>query len=202
MRHTMIVVMCLGLSLLATQAQGALYSYDFSAMGYTHEQGLEGMVLDFATFTSETGALEYDATHGGGLRGNVAGTSDIVIAFSEPVYNISVTAGDGGGDDDAFALTLYNESFLPLGPAINSPVFDDGSDPEWYTLNTTVTGVHFMRFDPGNAGVLPGVSTSTGGVVMTDFSYCVDVVPVPSAVLLGALGLGVARWRLRKETTA
>jgi hypothetical protein len=204
------VCIVLGLSVLVGQA-GAAYTYTFSSM-YSNGQSLEGTVLDsIATLTSETGALSYTSSYGGGLWGNGTATSDIYINFSQAVCNVSVTAGDGAYDYDAFAIELFDfDTSASLGTSA-SPLFGGAAEPEYYTLGTSACNVGSMVIDPGNAGGLPGLSTGDGGIVITMLTYeicgqCPDepddpcpgpsngAIPAPGALVLCALGTTVVTW--------
>ncbi|MDL2124780.1 MAG: hypothetical protein LWX51_17275, partial [Deltaproteobacteria bacterium] len=83
-------------------ASAALYSYDFSAMGYSDGQILEGMTLDSATFTSETQDLRYYTDYGGGVGTGygIGAAGDTYINFSIAINELSFTGGDGAGDND------------------------------------------------------------------------------------------------------
>jgi hypothetical protein len=188
------------LLVLGAAVQADTYNYDFSTMGFSDGQNLEGMTLDAATFTSETGDLRYYSDYGAGIgTGYTWGAAaDTYIAFSSPVSGLSFRAGDGGGDYDAFAVTAYEFGTHNLLGTWSSAVFDGGYEPIWYTLDVPAANVGWLAFDPGNGGTLPGVKESLGGVVITDMGY--SVVPLPGAVLLGALGLSVAGWRLKRKT--
>ena len=183
---------------LAVQADADMY--DFSSMGFTDGQDLEGMTLGIATFTSETSNLKYFSDYGSGIAASsLGGTGDIYIQFATPVSALSFRGGDGGGDDDAFAVTLYEFGTDSLIGTWATPVFDGLNGPEWYTLNINASNVGRVVFDPGNSGALPGSKYDIGGLVITDIGFTPVPVPVPGAVLLGMLGLSVAGIKLRKS---
>ena len=86
-------VLAFGFALALTfQARGAFY--DFSTMGYTDGQVLEGMVLGVATFTSETSDLQYYSSYGGGIGTAYTwgAAADTYVAFSTPVSGLSIVA--------------------------------------------------------------------------------------------------------------
>lgn len=172
--------------------------FDFSTMGFTDGQNLEGMTQDIATFTSETGDLRYYAAYGAGIGTgyNWGGAADTYIAFSQPVSGLSFTGGDGAGDNDAFAVTLYQFGTNNLLGTWNTPVFGGSNEPEWYTLNVAAANIGRVVFDPGNSGVLPGFKEGSGGLIITEMGFQASPVPLPSALLLFGSGLaGLLAWR-------
>lgn len=187
---------------LAVPAGAVDYSYNFASMGFSDGQNLEGMIRDIATFTSETGDLRYYSGYGSGIGTGYdwGAAADTYIQFGSPVSTLSFRAGDGAGDSDAFQVTLYEFGTGSLMGTWASPVFGGAAEPEWYTLNIPASNVGRLVFDPGNGGALPGVKESKGGLIMTDMGYSTSVVPVPGAILLGALGTGLVGWLRRRRT--
>jgi hypothetical protein len=188
---------------MAGAANAVLYSYDFSTMGYSNGQILEGMVQDSATFTSEATDLRYYSTYGGGIGTGFTwgAAADTYISFSTAVDSLSFTAGDGGGDFDAFRVSLYAFGTDAFIGSYSSPVFGGTAEPEWYTLNIAAANIGRVVFDPGNGGVLPGIKEDLGGVVITDMSYNTASVPEPSTLLLlgsGLVGLGFIRRKFNR----
>ena len=183
---------------LIGNASATQYTYDFSTMGFSKGQILEGMTIDFSTFTSETGDLRYYTDYGGGIgTGDQWGTAaNIYINFSIAINEISFTAGDGKTDQDAFAVTLYEfGTGTPLG-TWSTPIFGGSNEPEWYTLNISASNIGLVLFDPGNSGVLPGVKEKLGGLVIVDMGY--TPVPEPATLLLLVSGMAGA-IALRKK---
>jgi hypothetical protein len=197
MKKKMVIVLSM-LFVLCMVIQADADMYDFSSMGFTDGQNLEGMTLDEATFTSETGDLRYYSGYGGGIGTGYSwgAAADTYIQFSVPVFGLSFTGGDGSGDSDAFAVSLYEYGTDNFIGTWSTPVFGGANEPEWYKLDITASNVGRLVFDPGNGGVLPGVKESQGGLVITDLEF--TPVPVPGAVLLGLFGLSAAGLKLRR----
>ncbi len=201
------VCICVGFCALAGQAVAAPTVVDFNAQGYTDNQVLPSTVFGLATLTSEVDPLSYDLANSG-LVGNLGASADIGILFSAPVYNVAVTAGDSGGDEDRFALSLFAfGTDAPLGTFV-TPFFNGGG-PLTATLNPLVGNVGRVVFDPGNAGALPGLSTANPGlgVALGVLSYEIcdgpeppnGVIPAPGALMLCAFGTTIVTWlRSRK----
>jgi len=179
-------------------ANATPFSYDFSSMGYSHGQSFNNTILDAATLTGETANLIYSENYGGGIYDSAGGDGDISILFSQAVNYLSITAGDGGGDSDAFAISLYAFGTDDYLGTWNTPVFDGGKGPHWYTLRLSQENIGKAVFDPGNYGSLPGVVDRKGGIALTELSYNTLPVPEPSTIILlwgGLAGLAIVRKR-------
>lgn len=78
-------------------------SVDFITFA-TEGQNFQNTTLGAMTLSSSNGSLVCTGSYGGGLFVGLGGASDIIATFSTAVSSISVRAGDGGGDNDAFGL--------------------------------------------------------------------------------------------------
>ncbi len=197
-----LITMCsiVGLILAVSGAAQATVTYDFSTMGYSDMQDVEPLSLDSLVITSEYGATYYQTSYGGGIGSAYLGnTGDLYLTFSKAIDQISVTAGNGAGDSDAFSLYLYEFGTSNFLGRYDTPVFGGAAEPQWYTLSVSASNVGYVLWDPGNSGALPGVmGLPYGGVVMTDLSY--NVIPAPGAILLGSIGVGLVGWMRRRRT--
>ncbi len=200
---TMVFMFC-----ISKQVEALPTTIDYSTLGFGEAQSLEGSTIDIGTYTSETTDLYYTNSYGAGLRTGGGSTGDIFISFSAPINNLSMTAGDGAGDLDAFAFTLFEFGTNANLGTWSSPQFGGSNEPEWYTLSAMANNIGSITFDPGNSGVLPGTTQSGGGIVLTEISYdqaAVQPIPEPTTVALlgfGLAGLAGAEVRRRRKKKA
>jgi hypothetical protein len=200
------LIVCLGL-LAGSSANASLSSFDFNAQGFVDGQLLEGSVFGLATLTSEGSNLMYTSGYGGGLHSSysdfiVQADGDIYFNFSSAVSDFWFRGGDGGGDVDAFSLTLYEFGTDNLLGTFTTPLFDLSGDGEAYTLITPMSNIGRVVFDPGNSGILPGIYGESGGVVAQAFGYATQgpAIPEPATMLLFGLGLaGMGLFRRRRH---
>jgi hypothetical protein len=200
MKKLITIIICLGTLTFTGQAGAAIFTYDFSTMGFSNGQNVEGLSLNSAVITSQTSNMWYTTSYGGGLMANKingvdAATADLYIDFSTPINQIAATGGDGAGDNDAFSLYLYEFGTNNFIGRWDTPVFGGINEPEWYTLSVSASDVGRVLFDPGNSGSLPGNINLSGGLVLTDLFY--NVIPEPATICL--LGLGALSLLRRKR---
>jgi hypothetical protein len=173
------------------------------------------------TSAGDTASLLYVGYNPGGAGDKVAGSDPIYGDVMNYEVGFSGRLADFSGDDsaiatiglsspsltgtfDGFMLPLSNDdnqtwrfqSYVTVGQTTyysswaqlthegkTALLADIGADTDF----STVTGIGFMlEWKPS----LNGYSASD--------DYHASVVPVPAAVVLGMLGLGVAGWRLRR----
>lgn len=202
MKFKLALVLVAGFVILAgSSANAAFSSFDFNAQGYTDGQMLEGSMYGLATLTSEGRNLMYTSGYGGGLHSSssssvVMADGDYYFDFSAAVSNFWFRGGDGGGDYDAFSISLYEFGTMNFLGTFVSPVFDGGNG-ESYTLSTMLSNVGRAVVDPGNSANLPGTFGNSGGVLARGFGYGdAPAVPEPATMILvglGLAGMGVIR---------
>jgi hypothetical protein len=184
----------------AASAEAAVY--DFSTFS-TEGQSYEGVTLGNMTLNSETGSLQYTDSYGGGIAGNIpgGGADDVYLTFATAINGISLRAGDGDGDSDAFGITAFEFGTNNLLGTWYSAVFGGASEPEWYTLDVLASNIGRIVFDPCNAGVCPGSSLGSGGVVITDIitDTVVSPVPEPETYAMLLVGLGLIGFMARRR---
>jgi hypothetical protein len=186
---------------LCFAASASAAVYDFSTFS-TNGQSYEGVTLGNMTLTSETGGLYYTNSYGGGIGTGYGMVSDVYLSFATAINGISIRAGDGAGDLDAFGITAYEFGTNALLGSWYSPQFGGSNEPEWFTLNVAASNIGRIVFDPCNSGICPGSTSGIGGVVITNITTVeAPAVPEPEtyAMLLAGLGLLSFTARRRKQ---
>lgn len=189
--------LCLG---MAATANALSYSYDFGLEKYVNTaRGTDSLKLDHATLTGETANLIYTQRYGGGIYDNIGGDGDITIEFSKAFNFLTITAGDGGGDIDAFAVTLYEFGTGKELGAWKTPIFDGLYGEKWFTLDIKQQNIGKAVFDPANSGILPGKVGGLRGIAMTELSYGILPIPEPGTGLLLSIGLAWLLWTRKRS---
>ena len=126
------LVVAAALCSIGTSAQAQAYDFStFSAEG----QSYQGATLGVMTLSSSNGTLIYTNNYGGGLYDGFGAASDITLTFSSAVSSISLRAGDGAGDLDAFGLLIYEFGTNNLLGSFYSPQFGGPNEPELRNSN-------------------------------------------------------------------
>jgi hypothetical protein len=179
-----------------------------SAVVTTGNQGYSSVGLEFDVLGSNFRVLELGVYDSGsdGIVGALAPTTLTTVLFDAtqtPVATMTFTAGDVGMWFDAASNYLFKPLASPLvltpgrytivsygfdasnlehnsNISGSGPVFDDGD------------GISFVRSVWGGGADLPPVfPTSAGAPDYFDGPNMIFQVPVPGAILLGAIGMGL-----------
>lgn len=199
MKNTKTLCAISGLIMLAFASTANATVVDFGSLAYSEGQSVENTSIGIASLTSEAGNLHYTNSYGKGIFNAGGGDGDIYINFSQAVNGLSFKAGDGAGDYDAYAVSLYEFGTNNFLGTWSTPKFGGPAEPEWYTLAVNASNVGKVVFDPANSGNLPGHIGANGGVILNQFSYTTAPVPEPTSMMLFATGLAGLAFSRRKS---
>ena len=184
---TFCVVAVLTVASGSAQADMSVINFDSLADGIVIDDEFSGIGADFNGDATVIGSLSY-------LFPPYSGSK---VIWNYPSYNIQVDAVGpewlmAGGyvtGTDTVILTAYDSSNILLGTDSTSGAntSDYGIDKTNKFLSVTAPNIAYVEFSIINSGTI---------FTIDDFTFV--QVPVPAAVLLGMLGLGVAGLKLRK----
>jgi hypothetical protein len=214
------ILLCIVVGLVAGQASAAVFELNKTTAKYLQQVSLLsatdtgnlGLVIDKSPgtiyYTDGTagssfgppmsGAVGYVGTLGDGPDTGSFATMLIGSNYLGSTLTVS-------GTYDKYRAYVANDNDDPWRVAV---YLDDGSGPQFGTWQTLAAGTG--AWSTLNLGSAIDFSTLTdiGIAIRGDFGagspsnpdfFHVSVVPVPAAVLLGILGLGVAGIKLRKH---
>lgn len=119
---------------------------------------------------------------------NETTNDSFVFDFSQRLTTFSIETGDYGADEDRVTLTAYDGA-NGAGNVVDTVSVNWNSG---FPLFITLTGNGDIQ-----SVVMTGGSASFPNSMFYDNLH-VEVIPVPGAVLLGALGLGMVGWIKRR----
>lgn len=173
--------------------------------GYSDGTNINGINLGGVTVTATDGVVGIHTGGSGGVgyvspRNAIAASSwnagmKLLLTFDALVSDVSIVAGDSGGDTDRWSMEAFDDSMTSLGLA-DTGVFS-GADPVT-PLVTTFGDYRTLALSGLSGARYVELTQVTWGVAWDDLNF--TVVPVPGAFLLGMLGLSVAGARLRKKS--
>ena len=213
-----ILLFTLVIGLFAVQANAAMWQLDASTARQFTQLSTNSIAYDLQLVIDNPGTAGSTTYVDDGFHGSPAAYGDIMqlaVGFAGTASNQAVS-----GDDPEMWIgkTFVNE--FALGDTLLIPIANDNDDSYWYTawystdsLANIVQGTSLQlgKDTKGSVSVnIPGVVP--GGGALTHFGFALEldpsssfpdnfhtsVVPVPGAVILGILGLGVVGIKLRK----
>jgi len=169
-------------------AGATLIDFESVANGVTSSLTLAGVTFsatpNFTVDTTYSGSFN---TTGRYIQNNAGSVSQLNIDFSTPV---SAFGFNFGAADVSWTLNAYDSGNNLLGSMTINPMFSSNAG-EFFGLAVT-------------SGAIKRVTVVENGssdyILLDNFRFKTSAVPEPSVFLLmslGALGLGVARWRRR-----
>jgi hypothetical protein len=216
------ILICIVVGLIAGQASAATFELNKTTAKYfqqvsllsSSDNGNLGLVIDKSPGTiwytdgslgsayghAMQGAVGFVGTLGDGPDPGPPDFATMLIGTNYSGSTVSVS-----GTYDKYQAFIANDNDDPWTVAV---YLDDGSGLQFGTWQTLTPGT--SAWSTLNLGSAVDFSTLTdiGIAIRGDFStgspsnpdiFHVSVVPVPAAVLLGILGLGVAGLKLRKH---
>ncbi len=126
---------------------------------------------------------------------NKAGDGGILISFAFDVTSVSLVGNDAGfasldRDDESVTLTAYNALGEKIGQVystFNRPAGGCDLTPAAISL----PGIRYVAFNY--------TDTYHGFYAIDDLEFDTAVIPAPSALILGSLGIGFVTWLGRRR---
>jgi len=217
MLKTKLLVLALAVCMIATPAKADLFHFTVSTLDMTYD----GTNFD-ASLSSSSGGIMFTRDEAptstiflfpgsgdfdissmaiGNFNGLSAdGVGTFTLTDKDGDYLDGVVTGQWTlkpGESPTFAGTLTNVNYVTSDNDFEgdtgsvSMLFNSSPQPWYGTLIELTTGEATWFGDGAWPGTVTGGNVSAGVI---DSAH----VPVPAAVLLGIIGLGVAGWKLRK----
>lgn len=144
-----------------------------------------------------------------------ANWSGIVARYTDPWhFYVLMQSGDSLTNENLLVLAKSDNIVTPQGwvgiQTLASTTLPQNELGVWDTLRLDVTGDHFMAYFNGDLYLNAYDSSLTSGSVgltnaggvtrFDDFAVTGNTVPLPGALLLGSMGVGLVSWLRRCRT--
>lgn len=214
-----LLIITFAVCMIATPAMASMFDFTFSALDSTFDGAFafSASVDTSATSLSTGNVTRFEAPSGVASFVNTSWSgSGGDFTLSMTLSNILAGSADGSGsftitDTDTIADTITGDlvgTWSPVGGdnhfsgLLSNVKFNDFGVADDFDAHTGSVSMAFAAPSPWNGTI---IELSSGGNWFTGAAYSTStgsvdasVVPIPAAVVLGILGLGVTGWKLRK----
>ncbi len=128
----------------------------------------------------------------------MAGNGGILISFDFDVTSVSLVGNDVGmghtlphRDDESVTLTAYNALGNRIGQVYSNLNLPSVEGYDLTPATISLPGIRYVAFNY--------TGTYHGFYTIDDLEFDTDVIPTPSAIILGSIGIGLVTWLRRRK---